>query len=810
MTAPYAPTTERPPYRAALVVTLLVLAGYALSLAPTVTFWDAGELIATMKILGIPHPPGTPLFVMIGHVWGALLPFVGEFAARTNLLSATCSALSAGAFFLVAHECLGPATAGLEAGAARLLRIGGGAAAAIAAAFTFTNWQNSNETEVYAVAQLLIALVCWLCLVWRRRRAEPAAARVLLLVVYLLGLAVANHLLALLVGPAVIVFLAATLHAAPAADARVRRREWAQAAVVAGTWALLIGTGLGSGTLTLLGGLCFLAAAAFAATAGALAFALTALAVAAVGVTPYLFLYIRAGQHPIVNEAQPDTWPALLDVIRRAQYPVRTPLDDPTVPHGPDNPGRTLTIFWLQLQNYLLYFDWQWAKGLGLRLATPAGELWARTLVTIAFLWLGIRGALAQRRADRPAWWLLLTLFLVTGLGLVVYMNFKPGASQGYDLYPSPADHEVRERDYFFVVSFVVWGLWAGMGLADAGRALLARPGGAGRDGARRALAGAVLAAGLVPLALNWRAATRRQTPAASLPADVAWNLLQTVPPYGILITYGDNDTFPLWWAQEVAGIRRDVTVLCLALGNTDWYMRQLRDQPVRDFDEAAAPAVWRGLHPAKPTWPLHTMRDEEIQQAMYLQRLPRDIAVPVGPLQARLPAGTVLGPNDILTLRVLQQNAGRRPVVWSVTAGRNFAGLDGHVVQQALGYRLETTPIDTTSPRYDLRRLAGAPLDVPLTVRLAWETYRYGELPGADLSRLETTDASFAATLSLPFTQLAYAYQTRGEPQQMARNLERATELSTNPALRAALDEMRRQALGAPPDTSPNRAVPR
>ena len=79
--------TSRSPYTAALGVTGLVLLGYLLTLAPTVTFWDAGEFIAAAKTLGIPHPPGTPLFVMIAHVWAMLFP-IGEYAFRTNLLSA--------------------------------------------------------------------------------------------------------------------------------------------------------------------------------------------------------------------------------------------------------------------------------------------------------------------------------------------------------------------------------------------------------------------------------------------------------------------------------------------------------------------------------------------------------------------------------------------------------------------------------------------------------------------------------------------------------------------------------------------------
>ena len=783
----------RPPYGAALAVAALVLLGYGLTLAPTVTFWDAGEFIATMRILGIPHPPGTPLFVLLGHVWGALVP-LGEFAFRTNLMSAVFGALGAGCMFLVAHESLRPLAAGLDVASGRLLRVGGGAAAALAGAFTFTMWQNSIETEVYAIATFQIAAISWLCMRWRARRGDPHAARHLLLILYLAGLAIGNHLLALLAGPAVAAFLWATLTERPERDAARRRAEWAQAAVVAGLWVLLIGTGLGSTTLMILGGICFAAAAAFAVSAGQAGFAAAALAIAAIGVTPYLYLYIRSAQNPMINEAAPATWDALLAVIRREQYPPRTPFDDPTEFSGPDNPGRSLRIVWLQLLNYFQYFDWQWANGLG-SLAGGAGAA-LRTAVTLLFIALGIQGSVAQRRADRPAWWLFFGLFAVTGLGLMAYMNFRPGysLSQGYEWFPNPEDHEVRDRDYFFVVSFVVWGLWAGMGLAAFAGRLLGR-----RGAAARPLAAAVLLVALVPVALNWRAATRRG-PDRTLAADAAYNLLNSVPPYGILFTYGDNDTFPLWWAQEVEGIRRDVTVVCLALTNTDWYIRQLRDMPVRPFDQASAPAVWRGRAQPRPTWPLHTMTDAEVDQAMFAQLVQQPVEVPVGPLRAPVPANSVLGPSDFASYRILQQNIGRRPILWAITSGREFAGLGAHVIQQGLAYRLESAPIDTASMALDMRRLAGAPLDVPLTERLVWETYRYGPLPGADLSRLESTSESFATTLALPFTQLALAHEGRGDLARAIRSLERAASLSTNPAITVALQEMRLRGSGTAP----------
>jgi uncharacterized membrane protein YhaH (DUF805 family) len=769
---------RRPPYLLAGFAALLVLTGYVVSLAPTVTFWDAGEFIAAARTLGIPHPPGTPLFVLIGHVWGALIPF-GEYAQRTNLLSATLSAMGAGCFFLVVHDGLARFASGLEGTAERIIRVGGSLAAVVIAAFTFTSWQNSNETEVYAAATFTIAAVSWLCLRWRELRGTSRASHILLLILYLAGISIGNHLLALLAGPAVVAFMVATLLGQPADDPAERAAEWAQAAVMAGTWALLIGSGLGSTALIILGGLSYCAAAGFAWYAGSLSFALLGLVISFVGVTSYLYLYIRSGQHPPINEAQPDNWKSLLAVIRREQYPVRTPLDDPTVLHGSDNPGRTLRIFGLQLVNYVQYYDWQWANGV----TAMIGKFPIRTLATLLFTSLGFQGLLVQRRTDRSAWWLLFMLWLVTGLGLVVYMNFKPGFSMAYTAYPEATDHEVRDRDYFFVVSFTVWGLWAGIGLASLARSALER--------LRTAPALLAIPLGLVaitPFVGNFKAADRRHGPDARLAADFAYDLLNSVPAYGILFTYGDNDTFPLWWAQEVQGIRQDVLVVCLALTETDWYKRQLREFPIRPFDEAAAPAIWQGQRPVQPTWKPHSLTDQQIAAAQQPVLLQQDMTLQIGPISHTLPKGTPVYSHDFAVIRLLQDNLGRRPVAWSLTTGSDYYGLNNYVLQQGLVMRLQTALVDSTRKDVDLHRVLGIALDVPTTERLAWQTYRFAGLGAESSANLEPTARGVSGNLALPFAQLAYAYQGRGNREAAMKNLERASQLSPNPAMRRAL----------------------
>ncbi|MGH7532663.1 MAG: glycosyltransferase family 117 protein, partial [Gemmatimonadales bacterium] len=622
------PTSAAARWRVAGAAGGTALLAYILTLAPTVTFWDSGELLAAAKGLGIPHPPGSPFFVLVAHVWAMLLPF-GTFAWRVNLLAAVTGALTVAFLALALYETIRPQGPGAES-----LSV----VSALVAGFTLTHWQNSNETEVYAVATAMIAVIIWLALRWRAARetnaggsgSRPVPARYLLLILYLFGLAVGDHLLTLLAGPAVIAFLYAE-----------ERRLSVEVAVVTAVWVALVATGLGSGALLAIAGVGLVAASIMAARDGQLEFALLGIVVAVIGMSTYVFLLIRAGQHPVINEMQPDSWGRLVDVIRRGEYPIRTPLDDPTVAHGVTNPGRSLSIIGLQLVNYAEYFSWQWGAAL------PDV---ARGIVATAFASLGFFGSRAQWRSDRSAWWLFFVLWLVAGLGLVAYLNFKPGFSQAYGQFPDPSDHEVRERDYFFVVSFLVWGCWAGLQLMRLAAHWWSR------QRAWRVAGGVAATCALLPLALNWPVADRRG-PDRTLARDLAWDLLNSVGPYGVLVTYGDNDTFPLWYLQEVEGVRQDVTVVCLALANTDWYVRQLRDAPTRPFDEAAAPPIWRGRDATPPDRPLLAMTDADIAGiAGRLIPVERTDTLTLGPIRQVIPGGITLAPNQFVLLRILQQ----------------------------------------------------------------------------------------------------------------------------------------------------------
>ncbi|MDE7349974.1 MAG: DUF2723 domain-containing protein [Muribaculaceae bacterium] len=172
-------------------------------------------------------------------------------------------------------------------------------------------------------------------------------------------------------------------------------------------------------------------------------------------------------------------------------------------------------------------------------------------VVGIVWLFRGSRKGLLSLRMRRTAW-VSLVLFLMTGIAIVFYLNQSPG--------------EPRERDYSFMGSFWTFALWIAFGMLLILRSVR-------RSWARGAAVALVCAVPLWMLAQNWRDHDRSHRSAT---LDYASNLLESLDEDAILFVDGDNYIFPLWFAQEVMGIRRDVTVVCNAYLGSDWYVCQL------------------------------------------------------------------------------------------------------------------------------------------------------------------------------------------------------------------------------------------
>lgn len=500
-------------WTAPAVVILALFLVYHATLAPTVTYWDAGEFLSAIHSLGIPHPPGTALFVVIANVWTKIFsPWLG-FAYSVNVFSAVCTATACGIFASLMQQWTGN----------RVAAIAGGLTAGLMSSV----WLNATETEVYSPA-VLVSLVLFLVADQARVTRER---RWLVLLAYLIGFGWALQLSALVSAPAA-VFLA--LWRNPEDDERVlfnRATSEASATMRRDMW-LAVGA---------------------------------AILVTLVGASAVLFMLVRAQHDPAINQGNPATLHALTDVITRRQY-----LPAPMLPRQ--------APLYLQIGNMFEYADWQVALSLGSDPPPTVG----RTFVTVVFAILGVIGSRWHRRAHLPSWEAVTLLFITGTIGIVIYLNMKASPSYGAGFLPAAAKHEARERDYFFALGFMCWGLWAG-----AGAVWLLR--GLGWPGKAIALGVAFL-----PAVLNYNAVDRSRTPVAYAARLNAQKDLIPDPPNSVFFAAGDNDTYPVWYMQEVEGLRRDVTPVTLPLLGATWYREELarRHQLLGpEFVE-----TWRGL----------------------------------------------------------------------------------------------------------------------------------------------------------------------------------------------------------------------
>jgi thioredoxin-like negative regulator of GroEL len=554
------------------LVFLISLVTYLRTVAPTTSFWDCGEFIACSRILGVMHPPGAPLYLLIGRIL-TLIPFIKDIGLRVNLFSVFISAATVVLTYLVIVQLIRRWRGEARNWEERLILYGSSVLGALAFAFTDSFWFNAVEAEVYALSMFFTAAVVWIALYWGERSEQAGSILLIFLIFYLFGLAAGVHLLNVLAFP--FVLLIAFFH-----NNRTVRRLllllFIQGMVPFLLYIIfyqfdpskmqyaerILAHQAKAGSFLKWFGLIWVSATLVYVymkdrEVFTVWWVLPVLVLVAYSV--YMVIYVRAGLAPPINENDPSTPKAMMDYLGRKQY-------------GTESMFLTFWYrkadFWhYQIHRmYTRYFGWQFiGKGVLMDAHDRIIEMISlRGLYGLPFL-VGLWGAVHHFTRDWKRAVAVLVLFLILGYAIIIYLN-----------QPDP---QPRERDYSYVGSFFAFALWIGIGMA--GILEWISEGFKRRAPVRRVLA---VAAGIllfiaVPFnlfATNFESHDRSGNYVAW---DYSYNILQTCEPDGIIFTNGDNDTFPLWYLQEVEGIRKDVRVICLSLLNTSWYIRQLRDQ---------------------------------------------------------------------------------------------------------------------------------------------------------------------------------------------------------------------------------------
>lgn len=661
-------------------VFLISAVTYILTIESTVSFWDCGEFITSAYKLEVGHPPGAPIFMLIGKIF-TLFSFGNKEAVPVtiNILSALSSAFTIlFLFWSITHIARRIIVKKLEELSLNqtLLVMGTGVVGALAYTFSDTFWFSAVEGEVYAMSSLFTAVVFWAILKWESQADEKYANRWIILIAYLMGLSIGVHLLNLLALPA-IVFIYYLKKYTPTVKGIIAASGIA-IALLGGIMYLIIpgviwgaskfellftnsfGLPFNTGSIIyfilLIGGICFGIYYSVKKQKVILNTILLGITVILIGYTSFATIIIRSVENPPMNQNHPDNLFALQSYLNREQYGDRplfrgeyfnapvleykkgkaiyTKGEDKYIvtnhkierefdsdyittfprmysnqlnhPQGyafwtgikdnetPPSFSQNLQFFFKYQIRYMYnrYFLWNfvgrqndiqghnkhltngnWISGIpfidNLRLGDQSKlpdylkENPGRNKYYFLPLILAIIGIIFLYRINKNArnyLWVLLLFFFFTGYAIIIYLNQPP--------------FQPRERDYAYAGSFYVFSMFIGFGVL--GIYELIKKYLNNISGVAISVIIPLLAAPVLMAFENWDDHDRSGRYSAR---DFATNYLNSCAPNAILFTNGDNDTFPLWYAQEVEGIRTDVRIINLSYLNTDWYINQMRKQ---------------------------------------------------------------------------------------------------------------------------------------------------------------------------------------------------------------------------------------
>ncbi len=378
-------------------------------------------------------------------------------------------------------------------------------------------------------------------------------------------------------------------------------------------------------------------------------------------------------------------------------------------------------------------------------------------------------------------------LFLFTGMAIVMYLNQTPW--------------QPRERDYAYVGSFYAFAIWVGLGVMGIYelRKYVTRT---------IALSAAVSLSAIVPtvvLAQNWDDHNRSHRTVAQ---DLAVSMLESCEKNAILFTYADNDTFPLWYAQEVLGIRRDVRIVCLSLFRSDWYIDQAKK---KQYDADPLPITmdhwqyregtrdWLSIDQATDTMLLEnvvaffTNDDPEYKyetvSGNFVNFIPsRFVKIPAdneaGEISWAIPGSYILK-DQIAMLDIIAHNNWKRPIHFAVNMPMScYAGLGNYLQLEGLTYRF----VPTSNLREDADLTERPQVNLEKCYSLFTKKFSWGGLENPNVYADETTQRMFSDPYRYSCTVAAHALVESGMNEQAAELVRLCTQKI--PAAQVAPDD--------------------
>lgn len=726
----------------AIIVFVLSFLGYFMTVSPTLSYWDCGEFAACAYSLAVPHPPGSPLFLLVGRLF-SMLPTseIGyalgvavtdyDIAFRVNMISVLASAFAVLFLYLTIVRLLLQWKERPEDTFGVLKITLSAAIGALTFAFTYSHWFNAVEAEVYASSTFFTAIVVWLIMVWLEKPDDIHSDVYLLLIAYMVGLAIGVHLLNILALPFIFFIIYSKKFDITVSSflkfVAVGLIAMAVIYKVFIFWSIKVPLFFDQFGLAGVSVLLFFAVLIYLSYYmikqnnhnGAL-IVISSLLIF-VGYSTYAMIMIRSGMNPNIDQNDPDNWAAFIRYLNREQY-------------GDFSYWPRVAPFWDYQFNkmFVRYFNWQFigrpddmalsfidharnAIGWTVDKLQDAQEdrygyvytvFSLRGLYGIPFI-VGIIGAVHHFTKDWKRALAVLGLFITTGIAIIIYLN-----------QPDP---QPRERDYSYVGAFFSFSVWIGIGVYSILESIEEKLKNKSFMNSAVYLACFVL---VILLPLNMfvynKGTTSRQGNYVAW--DYSYNLLQTCEPNALIFTNGDNDTFPLWYLQEVEKVRPDVRIVNLSLLNTEWYINQLKNHELeykmRDGSTFKAMKVPIGYSDRQilgdPKIPGSSIQPTRWKSREFSIDVPKDIywkdwvesgkTLPANHDTITVPkmkfkvdptiSGQGLRVQDLMVLDIVFASKFTRPIYYAITVSDdNKVGLNRYLRMDGLAYKLITVP---------------------------------------------------------------------------------------------------------------------